>query len=599
MCNYPECKSDSDMHPTESTSIAANGVEVPTLTKEQIEEATAAFVEQPEPMADTDEAPCINEASCTDEAPVTDEGECTDEAPSNEEFVCDCSKCDGTKCNTAECKCHSEDEKRRREFIQQLRDRKGNLSSQECQILAEMEAFDAQNGTGKGVRYSVEEAPVEEAPNVLDEDPNPFKSQSEEDFRVECAIKYLNEHLSDPEEKFEYHVADVMQTIKGDGLAKICEQLPQVRDVINRIKLHRAEMQANIADQEVDFAERQVINDMVRNEEAKEPQPKVEEKSELDILHESYDKLLSQWSTLSDSVRAALTAIPGFEDYRKYRETEQAKAALDAKLNYDAERLVNTASDASKRGLHFSEATRQLDGDAQLMIDCLYKTGDIGCNVSRDHSLPPYFSPDQSSQQYGQPNYGSPNQVPPQPTAGSFDLGSETFNYSHLPNMDDVVKDGFGVGKDCRVRDIFASQLPHYEAANRSMQCGTPPRKLTPTESLLDLVSDMPLAMSNKIINTPSEQWVYAYDGQKFTLSHMFATRRIELILYVKALRDVSKADERSTTPVFEVFYTNDGLGKVDYSNSFYSLDEVWRCGKNAKRVYDWFAKVVTTFFKK
>ena len=516
--------------------------------------------------------------------------------------MCDCSKCGGTKCNTAECKCHSDE--LRREFIQQLRDRKGNLSSQECQILAEMEAFDAQNGTGEGVRYSVEEAPadeapVDEAPNVLDEDPNPFKSQSEEDFRVECAIKYLTEHLSDQEDKFEYHVADVMQTIKGDGLAKICEQLPQVRDVINRINLHRAEMQANIADQEVDFAERQVINDMVRNEEAKEPQPKVEEKSEIDILHESYDKLLSQWSTLSDSVRAALTAIPGFEDYRKYRETEKAKAALDAKLNYDAERLVNTASDAAKRGLHFSEATRQLDGDAQLMIDCLVKDGNIGWNCSRDDALPPHFSPNQPSQQYGQPNYYSSNQVPPQPTPSPCELGSETFNYSHLPNMDDVVKDGFGVGKDCRVRDIFASQLPHYEAANRSMRCGTPPRKLTPTESLLELVNDMPLAMSNKIINTPSEQWVYAYDGQKFTLSHMFATRRIELILYVKALRTVSKADERSTTPVFEVFYTNDGLGKVDYSNSFYSLDEIWRCGKNAKRVYDWFAKVVTTFFKK
>lgn len=571
MCNYPECKSDNDMHPTESASIAANGVEVPTLTKEQIEEATAAFDESPEPMA------------------ATDEGECTDEAPSNEDFVCDCSKCGGTKCNTAECKCHSEE--LRREFIQQLRARKGDLSSQECQILAEMESFDAQNGTGEGVRYSVEETPADEAPK---KDPNPFESPSEDDFKIECAIKYLTEHLSEPEEKFDYYVADVMQTIKGDGLAKICEKLPQVNDAINRINLRNAEWQANRANQEVEFAESQVINDMVRNEEAKEPQPKAEEKSELDILHESYDKLLAQWSTLSDSVRAALTAIPGFEDYRKYRETEQAKAALDAKLNYDAERLVNTASDAAKRGLHFSEATRQLDGDAQLMIDCLVKDGNIGWNCSRDHALPPHFSPDQPSQQYGQPN-----QVPPQPTPSPCELGSETFNYSHLPNMDDVVKDGFGVGKDCRVRDIFASQLPHYEAVNRSMRCGTPPRKLTPTESLLELVGDMPLTMANKIINTPSEQWVYAYDGQTFSLTHKYATRHIELILYVKALRTVSKADERSTTPVFEVFYTNDGLGKVDYSNSFYSLDEIWRCGKNANRVYNWFAKVVTTFFKK
>ena len=105
--------------------------------------------------------------------------------------------------------------------------------------------------------------------------------------------------------------------------------------------------------------------------------------------------------------------------------------------------------------------------------------------------------------------------------------------------------------------------------------------------------------MANKIINTPSEQWVYAYDGQTFSLTHKYATRHIELSLYVKALRDLPKGDEHSTTPVFRVYYRNEGLGEVKYGNSFYSLDEIWRCGKNAKRVYDWFAKVVTTFFKK
>jgi hypothetical protein len=49
----------------------------------------------------------------------------------------------------------------------------------------------------------------------------------------------------------------------------------------------------------------------------------------------------------------------------------------------------------------------------------------------------------------------------------------------------------------------------------------------------------------------------------------------------------------------FSVNYINRGPGSVHYVRHFANLNDITAAGKNSKRLYQWFGRVLSTFFSK
>lgn len=409
------------------------------------------------------------------------------------------------------------------------------------------------------------------------------------DIRVDAAVKYLNDYIqvsTNTFEEFDRRVAECMLELSENELSAVCNRLPSVVDAMHRIELSKAEHAVNTACQTVDDAERKVMVDMVRNEENKNaPVEDKPQMSEHDSLYAFYDGLINAWKHLGDDQKSIVDTMPGFKSYRLSRQAMTEHEKFQKEINYDSDIMKEMAKSAIRNGTPVIDAIGKLDGDAEMINDAVFTSNAEYRDTTRAYNAAHQFNKSHAPDL----NYVSDGM--------NINGCSETFLYGMAPKMDDIVKDGFGTGKDCRVSDIFESQLPQYERANKSMACVPPPPKKSPEESLIEMVSDMPKSMADKIIAISSDHWKFSYDGTQFTLIHDVMTRHIIITLDTSLLKDDGEGDDNKH--LFSVSYFNYGLGEVKFSRHYDSLKELWTSGKNAKRVYDWFGKVISTFFMK
>jgi hypothetical protein len=161
--------------------------------------------------------------------------------------------------------------------------------------------------------------------------------------------------------------------------------------------------------------------------------------------------------------------------------------------------------------------------------------------------------------------------------------------------MTDKVKDGKGFGKgDCMVGDIFAQEYARSQKLNADNPIVPPKKPLTPEESLANLMTDLPKTMVNKILAIPSDDWTFKFDGETFELYYNVASRTIRLLMFKKKL-----VDSTHMGSVFSMSFVNGGPGSVQYERSFNALKDISAAGPNAKKLYQWFGKIIATFFSK
>ena len=109
----------------------------------------------------------------------------------------------------------------------------------------------------------------------------------------------------------------------------------------------------------------------------------------------------------------------------------------------------------------------------------------------------------------------------------SADLGN-TLIMGMKPSLYDTVKDGNGTGKgDCKVADVWEQDVARVQQVNKSFKIKPETKPLTPEESLAELMSDIPKAMVDKILAIPSEEWSFTYQCNEFTLRYSMASRDI------------------------------------------------------------------------
>jgi hypothetical protein len=91
--------------------------------------------------------------------------------------------------------------------------------------------------------------------------------------------------------------------------------------------------------------------------------------------------------------------------------------------------------------------------------------------------------------------------------------------------------------------------------------------------------------MVDKILSIPSETWSFTYQSNEFTVKYSMASRDIVMTMTKNA--------------EFSINYVNRGPGSVHYVRHFTKLDDIKSAGKNSNRLYQWFGKVLSTFFSK
>lgn len=517
---------------------------IPTLTKETIDAATEAFLDE----EDVDE---VNEAACTDlcEEDAPDEGidpnpvktafhQVCDEIVSKVECACGKPDCEGnrTKCLYDEPKLGSDEwtAKTALKYLQHRQVGQNNLDAPESQSI------------------------------------------------IDDVYSHLNEQ----------------QRLLMIGLAPWIESA--FKDATTREINRKREQELEAAEEDSKRAAEKLTAKM----EGKTGDWKADRQK---AAHDAWNEFYEKWDRLPKDIQDTLAKVPDFMlSLNMYRE-EMTTKRMEAMTDYDPEKTVNDLSKAHEQGnLSAAEAAKMMN-EPNMINNFMWNNPEFNqwnherCYYNSDNCFKlnqqfedlqkkgvipptnngqPFFPKDQ----YNKPWFHDP----------SADLGN-TMIYGMKPSLFDTVKDGNGAGKgDCTVADVWEQDVARVQEVNKSFKITPEKKPLTPEESLAELMNDMPKSMVDKIMSIPNDDWKYTFDGGDFELSYAVASRRIRLIM---SKRNLSATEHVGA--VFSVEYINDGPGSVRYMRGFNTLKDITDTGKNAKRLYQWYGKVLAAFFGK
>lgn len=323
--------------------------------------------------------------------------------------------------------------------------------------------------------------------------------------------------------------------------------------------------------------------------------------------HDAWNEFYEKWDRLPKDIQDTLAKVPDFMlSLNMYREEMKAKK-LEVLTDYDPEQTVNDLSKAHEQGNISAADAAKVMNEPTMISNFMWNNPEFNqwnqdrCDYNSDNCFKlnqrfedlqkkgvipptnngqPFFPKDQNNKQW----FHDP----------SADLGN-TMIYGMKPSLFDTVKDGNGAGKgDCTVADVWEQDVARVQKVNQSVKITPDKKPLTPEESLAELMTDMPKSMVDKIMSIPNDDWKYTFDGGDFELSYAVASRRIRLIM---SKRNLSATDHVGA--VLSVEYINDGPGSVRYIRGFNTLKDITDAGKNAKRLYQWYGKVLAAFFGK
>lgn len=515
---------------------------IPTLTKETIDAATEAFLDED----DVDE---INEASCTDfcEEDAPDEG--IDPNPVNTAFI---QVCDG--------------------IVSKI---EGNGIKDECSEatkLYKMGKLGTDEWTAKTALEYMQYRQVGQ--NNLD--------APESHDVIDEVYSQLNEQ----------------QRLLMIGMAPWLESA--FKDATTRALNRKREQDLEAAEEDSKLAAENLTAKM----EGKTGDWKADRQK---AAHDAWNEFYEKWDRLPKDIQDTLAKVPDFMlSLNMYREGMKKKQMEDL-TDYDPEKTVNDLSKAHEQGNISAAEAAKVMNEPTMISNFMWNnpefnqwnqerfdySSDTSAKINKQFDdlqkkgvIPPtnkgqpFFPKDQYNKQW----FHDP----------SADLGN-TMIYGMKPSLWDTVKDGNGAGKgDCTVSDVWEQDVARVQEVNKSFKITPEKKPLTPEESLAELMSDMPKAMVDKIMSIPNDDWKYTFDGGDFELSYAVASRRIRLIM---SKRNLSVNDHVGA--VFSVEYINDGPGSVKYMRGFNTLKDITNAGKNAKRLYQWYGKVLAAFFGK
>lgn len=508
---------------------------IPTLTKETIDAATEAFLDE----EDVDE---VNEASCTDfcEEDAPDEGiepnpvktafeQACDEIVSKIECKCGKPDCEGNciKCLYDEPKLGTDEwtAKTALEYMQYRQVGQNNLDKPESQ-------------------------------DVIDE-----------------VYSQLNEQ----------------QRLLMIGMAPWLESA--FKDATTRAINRKREQDLEAAEEDSKLAAEKLTAKM----EGKTGDWKADRQK---AAHDAWNEFYEKWDRLPKDIQDTLAKVPDFMlSLNMYREEKKTKQ-MEAMTDYDPEKTVNDLSKAHEQGNISAADAAKVMNEPTMISNFMWNNPEFNqWNQERfDYSsdncakINKQFDELQKKGVIPPTNKGQPFIPKDQYNKQWFhdpsaDLGN-TMIYGMKPSMGDTVKDGNGAGKgDCTVADVWEQDVARVQKVNQSFKITPEKKPLTPEESLAELMSDMPKAMVDKILTIPSEAWTFTYQGEEFVVKYSMASRDIVMTMTKGAK--------------FSVNYINRGPGSVHYVRHFDTLNDISAAGKNSKRLYQWFGRVLSTFFGK
>ena len=524
-----------------------NEENIPTLTKETINAATEAFLDE----ADVDEVTEINEASCTDycEEDAPDEGIDQNTVKNDFDKACDeiVSK---VECGSGKPDCDCSEATKMY--------RLGGIGTDEWTAKTALEYMQYRQVGQNNLNEP-------ESQNVIDE-----------------VYTQLNEH----------------QRLLMMGMAPWLESA--FKDATERAILRKREQEKEAAEEDSKLAAEKLTAKM----EGKTGDWKADRQK---AAHDAWNEFYEKWDRLPKDIQDTLAKVPDFMlSLNMYREEQKSKQ-MEAMTDYDPEQTVdNLAKEHEQGNISAADAAKVMNeptmisnfmmnnpefnkwnqDSAEYNSDNAAKLNDRFSELQDKGVIPPtnkgqYFSPkDQNGKMWFHDS--------------SADLGN-TLIMGMKPCLYDTVKDGNGTGKgDCTVADVWEQDVARVQEVNKSFKLTSEKKPLTPEESLTELMTDMPKSMVDKIMTIPNDDWKYTFDGCDFELTYAVASRRIRLIM---SKRNLSATDHVGA--VFQVEYINDGPGSVKYMRGFNTLKDITDAGKNAKRLYQWYGKVLAAFFGK
>ena len=314
--------------------------------------------------------------------------------------------------------------------------------------------------------------------------------------------------------------------------------------------------------------------------------------------HDAWNEFYEKWDRLPKDIQDTLAKVPDFMlSLNMYREEKKTKQ-MEAMTDYDPEKTVNDLSKAHEQGNISAADAAKVMNEPTMISNFMWNNPEFNqWNQERfDYSsdncakIKQQFEDLQKKGVIPPTNKGQPFFPKDQYNKQWFhdtsaDLGN-TLIMGMKPSLWDTVKDGNGAGKgDCTVADVWEQDVARVQKVNQSFKITPEKKPLTPEESLAELMSDMPKAMVDKILTIPSEAWTFTYQGEEFVVKYSMASRDIVMTMTKGAK--------------FSVNYINKGPGSVHYVRHFDNLNDITAAGKNSKRLYQWFGRVLSTFFSK
>lgn len=508
---------------------------IPTLTKETIDAATEAFLDE----EDVDE---VNEASCTDfcEEDAPDEGIDPNPVKTAFEQACD-------------------------EIVSQI---EGKCGKPDCE--------------GNCVKCLYDEPKL-----------------GTDEWTAKTALEYMQyrqvgqNNLDTPESQCVidevYSQLNEQQRLLMIGMAPWLESA--FKDATTRAINRKREQELEAAEEDSKLAAEKLTAKM-------EGKTGDWEADRQKAAHDAWNEFYDKWDRLPKDIQDTLAKVPDFMlSLNMYREGMKKKQMEDL-TDYDPEKTVNDLSKAHEQGnLSAAEAAKMMN-EPNMISNFMWNNPEFNqwnqerSDYNSDNCLKlnqrfeelqkkgvipptnkgqPFFPKDQNNKQWFHDS--------------SADLGN-TMIYGMKPSLWDTVKDGNGPGKgDCTVADVWEQDVARVQKVNQSFKITPEKKPLTPEESLAELMSDMPKAMVDKILTIPSEAWTFTYQGEEFVVKYSMASRDIVMTMTKGAK--------------FSVNYINRGPGSVHYVRHFDTLNDITAAGKNSKRLYQWFGRVLSTFFSK
>ena len=440
------------------------------------------------------------------------------------------------------------------------------------------------------------------------------KVPSENDkFRASCAIEFLRKKEIGQDNVADHLdvIDDIYTTLTETQLKLVTDEAPWLTAVFQDADIRKAERESAARKE----AELEAADEKSKAQ-AEQLTSKLEGKTgnwEADAQkaqYEAWTDLVKKWPTLSKDVQDVLERIPGFTAFRNYTQSQINSEAFKQKIDYDPEQTVKEMARAHELGnISAADAAKFMDEPDMISKFAMGNSPELDqLNRERNEFSTNNFSKAtnmfeklQNEGHIPPTNKGTDPRLFADQTYRKFwkgapeaDLGN-TLICGPMPCMSDTVKDGNGFGKgDCTVSDIFEQEYARTLKVNADHPIVKPKKPLTPEESLANLMTDLPKTMVNKILAIPSDDWKFKFDGDTFELCYGVASRTIRLSMFKKKL-----VDSDHLGSVFSLSFVNDGPGSVQYNRSFNALKDISAAGPNAKRLYQWFGKIIATFFSK